>query len=100
MAASSFRVIIVGGGPVGLTSAHALFLAEIDFIILERRDSIILDQGASLVLGPNSLRVMHQLGLLDTLLGIGSEFKHQKIFTVDGHKFKDNTATLRLFKKK
>lgn len=68
MAAGIFKVIIVGGGPVGLTAAHALSLAGIDFLILERRDSIVLEEGASLVLGPNSLRVMHQFGLLDTLL--------------------------------
>lgn len=97
---SKFKVIIIGGGPVGLTAGHALALAGIDFVILERRDSIVLDEGASLVLGPNSLRVMHQLGLLTSLLEIGSEFKHQKLFTLDGKEFKNNKRTVELFKKK
>lgn len=92
MATGNFKVIIVGGGPVGLTTAHSLLLAGIDFVVLERRDSVIVDVGASLVLGPPSLRVMHQLGLLDTLLAVGGELKHNKAFTLDGAEFKDSTA--------
>ena len=99
MAGDKFKVIIVGAGPVGLTAAHALILAGIDFVVLEQRESIVLDEGASLVLGPNSLRVMYQLGLYDSLLAVGDEFRHQKVFTVNGNKWKDTTATLRLFKK-
>ncbi|KAK5988340.1 FAD-dependent monooxygenase sdnN [Cladobotryum mycophilum] len=45
------------------------------------------------------MRVMHQLGLLDRLLTIGQELSHQKLFTVNGYKFKDTTATSGLFKK-
>lgn len=97
---AKFKIIIVGGGPVGLTTAHALSLAGIDFVVLEQRESIILDMGASLVLGPNSLRVMHQLGVLDALLNVSSEFKRQKLFTLDGHEFKHNTTTIQLWKKK
>lgn len=98
MASNNFKVIVVGGGPVGLMAAHALSSAGIDFVVLERRDNVVLEMGANLVLGPNSLRVMHQLGLLPRLQAIGSEFKHQKVFTMDGTKMKDTTATLRLFK--
>jgi 2-polyprenyl-6-methoxyphenol hydroxylase-like FAD-dependent oxidoreductase len=97
MAPEIFKVIIVGGGPVGLLAAHALALAGLDFLVLEQRENIVQDEGASLVLGPNSLRVMHQLGLLDHLARIGSKFKHQKVFTSDGSKWKDTTATLKLF---
>ncbi|RAL03112.1 FAD-dependent oxidoreductase [Aspergillus ibericus CBS 121593] len=83
-----FKVIIVGGGPVGLTAAHALSHAGIDFVVLESRDSVVLDQGASLVLGPPSLRVMHQLGLLDQLMAIGGELNISQSFTHQGYEFR------------
>ncbi|KAL6408424.1 hypothetical protein AUP68_08281 [Ilyonectria robusta] len=76
MAFTSFKAIIIGGGPAGLTAAHALYLAGIDFLNLEGRESVVVDQGASLVLGPQSLRVMHQFGLLDKLRAIGGEIGH------------------------
>ncbi|KAH8805033.1 hypothetical protein F5884DRAFT_884983 [Xylogone sp. PMI_703] len=85
-----FKVIIVGGGPVGLTAAHALSLASIDFVVLERRDNIVVDIGASLILWPPNLRVMHQLGVLDKVLPLGSPLNHKKIFTSGGHELYDN----------
>lgn len=99
MATANFKVIIVGGGPVGLVAANALLLAGIDFIVLESRDSVVVDEGASIVLGPSSLRVMHQLGLLDKLLLIGAELKHRKSLTLDGYEF-DNTAPFVYMKEK
>ncbi|KAI1118294.1 hypothetical protein F5Y14DRAFT_258786 [Nemania sp. NC0429] len=60
-------VIIIGGGPVGLVAAHALFKARIDFLVLERRATIVEDVGASIVVHPGSLRVLSQLGLLGRL---------------------------------
>lgn len=83
-------VIIIGGGPVGLTAAHALYHAGIDFILLEQRSTIYVDSGASLVLGPGSLRVMHQLGILNTLLSIGAELDERKSFLVNGDEFASN----------
>ncbi|KFX85808.1 hypothetical protein O988_09889 [Pseudogymnoascus sp. VKM F-3808] len=92
MAHDNFKVIIVGAGPVGLTAAHALYLAGIDFVVLERRDKVVIDVGASLVLGPPSLRVMHQFGLLETLLDIGGELRRNKCFTMEGYEFKNSTG--------
>lgn len=91
MPSTGFKAIIIGGGPAGLTAAHALYLAGIDFLILEARESVVVDQGASLVLGPQSLRVMHQFGLLDKLRSISSEISHTKAFTLDGREFKNHT---------
>ncbi|PYI01546.1 FAD/NAD(P)-binding domain-containing protein [Aspergillus sclerotiicarbonarius CBS 121057] len=88
MPTTPFKVIVVGGGPLGLTAAHALSHAGIDFVVLESRDSVVLDQGASLVLGPPTLRVMHQLGLLDQLLAIGGELQLGQSFTHQGHEFR------------
>ncbi|KAL2836448.1 FAD/NAD(P)-binding domain-containing protein [Aspergillus pseudoustus] len=85
----SLKLIVVGGGPVGLTAAHALHHASIEFVVLERRDAVIIDEGASLVLGPQSLRIMHQFGLLDRLLEIGGEVRRNKAITHDGKVFRD-----------
>ncbi|PWY86589.1 FAD/NAD(P)-binding domain-containing protein [Aspergillus sclerotioniger CBS 115572] len=90
MSPTPFKVIVVGGGPVGLTAAHALSHAGIDFVVLERRDSVVLDQGASLVLGPPTLRVLHQLGLLDPLMAVGGEINTNVSLTHQGHEFRDS----------
>ncbi|KAF4122104.1 2-polyprenyl-6-methoxyphenol hydroxylase [Geosmithia morbida] len=82
---SSFRVIVVGGGPIGLTAAHALSHAGLDFVLLERRESVVVDAGASLVLMPSGLRVMAQLGLLDTLGNVSSALWHNTRQDHDGN---------------
>ncbi|KAF7560069.1 hypothetical protein G7046_g4082 [Stylonectria norvegica] len=71
MEAPPFRVIVVGGGPNGITAAYALYHAGIDFVVLERRSSVVEDVGASLVLSPQNLRVYHQFGILDKITEIG-----------------------------
>ncbi|KAI8712001.1 FAD-binding-3 domain-containing protein [Fusarium sp. LHS14.1] len=91
MAVSNFKVIIVGGGPVGLVAAHVLYKAGIDFVVLERRENVILDLGAALVLAPHNMRVMHQLGLYDKLMEIGQELLDTKGFLLNGYQFKTST---------
>ncbi|KAH6611489.1 fad binding domain-containing [Trichoderma cornu-damae] len=63
-----------------------------EFIILERSDKIAADVGASLALGPSSLRVLHQLGLLDQLQDLLEELDLKKCFTLDGYEFKSSRA--------
>ncbi|KAI9170830.1 FAD-dependent monooxygenase sdnN [Paramyrothecium foliicola] len=75
MNTSNFKVIVVGGGPVGLTAAHALTHAGIDFTVLERRDTPIVDAGSNLVLKQQGLRALSQLGMLDALEEVSSELK-------------------------
>ncbi|KAJ4260007.1 hypothetical protein NW757_001959 [Fusarium falciforme] len=91
MSTNAFKVIVVGGGPSGLTAAHALHLAGIDFAVLERRENVVEDVGASLVLAPPSLRVMHQFGILEELLAIGREVEFGKSFDLEGREFKNST---------
>ncbi|OAQ75546.1 FAD binding domain-containing protein [Purpureocillium lilacinum] len=72
MTPSPFRVIVVGGGPVGMTAAHALSRANLDFIVLERRAKMVEDAGSNLVLLPIGLRVLGQLGLLPKIESVSS----------------------------
>lgn len=99
MAVSNFKVIVVGGGPVGLVAAHVLYKAGIDFVVLERRQNVVLDLGAALVLAPHNMRVMHQLGLYDKLMEIGEELLNTKGFLLNGYQFKTGTE-LQLLKQK
>ncbi|KAL6817684.1 hypothetical protein V8C40DRAFT_281876 [Trichoderma camerunense] len=72
MSPTAFKVIVVGGGPVGLVAAHALSRAGIDFVVLESRPSIVLDAGSNLVINPMGLRVLGQLGLLPAFDAVSS----------------------------
>jgi 2-polyprenyl-6-methoxyphenol hydroxylase-like FAD-dependent oxidoreductase len=72
---NAFEVIVVGGGPVGLTAAHAFSRAGIPFTLLERRESAIIDAGSNLVLSQIGMRALAQLDLLDHLDKVTSELK-------------------------
>jgi 2-polyprenyl-6-methoxyphenol hydroxylase-like FAD-dependent oxidoreductase len=72
MSPASFKVIITGGGPVGLTAALALWRAGVDFVVLERAESVVIDSGPDQVLLPVGLRALGQLGLLDALRNVSS----------------------------
>lgn len=89
MSTNSARVIIVGGGPVGLTAAHALARANIDFILLESRQKIVLDAGSNLVLTPIGLRTLSQLGLLPALNKVTTPLVKFKRFDHSGRNIGD-----------
>ncbi|CAO2657389.1 Nn.00g035150.m01.CDS01 [Neocucurbitaria sp. VM-36] len=65
--AKPFRVIVVGGGIVGLSISHALQLANIDHVVLEKHDKIISVRGAALIIWPNVSRIFDQFGFLDKI---------------------------------
>ncbi|KAK7418276.1 hypothetical protein QQX98_004061 [Neonectria punicea] len=75
-----FRVVIVGGGPVGLCLAHSLSLAGIDYILLESRDTVVEKTGLGLALWPHGVRILDQLGLLEegrkVYLPVNDKYNH------------------------
>lgn len=62
-----FRIVIVGGGLVGLTAAHILSKTDIDFVILERHENLAPEFGSLLSLWPPTFRIFDQLDLQDAL---------------------------------
>jgi FAD dependent monooxygenase len=61
------KVIIIGAAVSGLTLAHMLERAGIDFVILERGKEVAFAGGASIGLQPNALRILDQLGLYEDI---------------------------------
>src|SRR6185437_11621598 len=64
------RVIIVGGGPVGLVSALNLALHDIPVLVLEAHSDLFLDLRAG-SFHPPTLEVLEPIGLTKKLLDIG-----------------------------
>ena len=73
MISTGIKVIVAGGGPVGLTAALALSKANIDFLVLEKNPNAIIDAGSDLVLSHISTRALYQCGLEDSLKRVTSE---------------------------
>jgi 2-polyprenyl-6-methoxyphenol hydroxylase-like FAD-dependent oxidoreductase len=65
---SGFKVLICGGGIAGLTLANCLQHADIDYLILEARNEIAPQVGASIGMFAHGGRILDQLGLFDDIL--------------------------------
>ena len=74
-----FRVIIVGAGLVGLSLSHALQLANIDHVVLEKHSKIVSVHGAALMIYPGVARIFDQFGILkkiqDSITPIQNEYQ-------------------------
>ena len=89
-----FRVIIVGGSPTGLVLAHALHQAGIEFTLLERSPTIPTTPDretdnnnsgtTSLLLWPNSARILDQLGLLRQTCKLSCPVRTRQTYLADG----------------
>ncbi|KAF9892989.1 hypothetical protein FE257_012400 [Aspergillus nanangensis] len=63
MAKPSFTVVNVGGFIAGLTLAHGLEEAGIDYVVLEKHDSIATQTRAGITILPHGAQILHQLQL-------------------------------------
>ncbi|KAI1386891.1 FAD/NAD(P)-binding domain-containing protein [Hypoxylon trugodes] len=84
MTGKNFKAIVVGGGPMGLTAAHALSKTGIDFVVLEREPVVVKDKGATLIVAPHTMRALSQFGLRDQLLSVAAEAGDMHTVTSDG----------------
>ncbi|KAF9151026.1 hypothetical protein BG015_007152 [Linnemannia schmuckeri] len=66
---SPCKVLIVGAGVGGLVLALCLERAGIDYILLERTQQLPVPK-TTIQLGPNTLRAIEQLGLLDEVMQV------------------------------
>lgn len=93
METQPFRVVIIGGGPVGLTAAHALLSAGIDFLVLEARPTFAPEEGASLLAYASTQRVWHQLGLYDAMKAKSCDVETRSAADHAGNVFRRGTPT-------
>ncbi|QSZ35311.1 hypothetical protein DSL72_008180 [Monilinia vaccinii-corymbosi] len=85
-----FKVVIIGGGIAGLVLGNMLQLNGIDFVILEAYPKIAPQVGASIGLLSNGNRILDQLGLFDTIMGLAPpverfNFRNSKGERIAGH---------------
>lgn len=79
-----FRVLIAGGGPVGLALGVMLQRKGIDFLILERSPQVIVDSGACILVWPHATRLFHSMGLLEALEGRFLQTHNKVTMHLDG----------------
>jgi heterodisulfide reductase subunit A-like polyferredoxin len=64
---ADLRVIIVGGGVLGLTLANALEKLRVDYVLLERRDEIAPKLSALIAITASGGRILDQLNCYDVI---------------------------------
>ncbi|KAH6954267.1 hypothetical protein DER45DRAFT_570133 [Fusarium avenaceum] len=82
---NSFKVIVVGAGPVGLVLAHALQASGIDYVLIEQRSQVPPDPAYGVFLWPQIMRILHQLGLLESILAISQPMLEAIHRSTDGN---------------
>jgi 2-polyprenyl-6-methoxyphenol hydroxylase-like FAD-dependent oxidoreductase len=86
------RVVIAGGSITGLTLAHALYHSDIDFVVLEARNEIAPQVGASIVILPHGARILDQLGIFDHLYSFVEPLTRGLTWTGDGKNVIDSDS--------
>ena len=64
------KIAVIGGGIGGLTVALALRQAGLEAHVYEQA-SVLREVGAGLTMGPNAVKILHQLGLAEALRAAG-----------------------------
>ncbi|KAL2851041.1 monooxygenase [Aspergillus pseudoustus] len=82
-----FKVVIVGGSVAGLTLAHCLHRANIEYVVLEKRVQIAPQEGASIGLWPTGGQILDQLGLWKDVTGDAEAILCHNLLFPDGYAF-------------
>ena len=77
------RIDIIGGGIGGLTTALALRQFGFEPDVFEQAPDL-LDVGAAILMWPNAMRVLHRLGLAETIRQQGSNLEQARWLNRDG----------------
>ncbi|OQD90577.1 hypothetical protein PENANT_c001G05962 [Penicillium antarcticum] len=80
-----FRVIIVGGSIAGLSLANMLEKYEIDFVVLEKHETIAPQIGASISLMPPGELILDQLGCYEVLEKLSSPVNTYSFYDEHGN---------------
>jgi FAD dependent monooxygenase len=83
-----FRVIIVGAGLVGLSLSHALQLANIEHVVLEKHDKIVSVHGAALTIFPSVARIFDQFGILNKIQKLSAPID------IERHRWPDGSVNI------
>ena len=89
MPPAASRVLIVGGGIGGLSSAIALTARGVEVEIVEQNPKWDV-YGVGIIQPGNAMRALHQLGLLDEALAAGFAMDGDRFFLADGTQLTDS----------
>src|SRR5215471_9409183 len=82
------RIAIIGGGIGGLNTALALRKFGFEPQVFEQAPDL-LEVGAAILMWPNAMRVLHRLGLAETIRQHGGILNQARWLTRDGKLLKD-----------
>ncbi|MEZ5658017.1 MAG: bifunctional 3-(3-hydroxy-phenyl)propionate/3-hydroxycinnamic acid hydroxylase [Burkholderiaceae bacterium] len=89
-------VVIVGGGPAGVTTANLLGVYGVAAVVFERAEEI-LDYPRAVGLDDEALRLLQSAGLAEVMLRDMISNQPMRMFTADGRSFADILPTTREF---
>ena len=89
-----FKVIIVGGSIAGLTLAHCLDRAGIDYVVLEKHDDVAPELGASIGIMANGARILDQLGLYNEIESYIEPPYRSHVCYPDGFRFSSHSPAI------
>jgi 2-polyprenyl-6-methoxyphenol hydroxylase-like FAD-dependent oxidoreductase len=84
-----FKILIVGGGLVGLSLALVLEFAGIDYELFEKRD-FAPQLGASIGLHPHTIRILQQLGVWEDIEKQVVPLQHRNHYDGNGYCFEES----------
>jgi len=87
MSEHRFKVAIVGGSVSGLVLAHSLDKIGVEYVIVEKRDHVAPQEGASIGILPNGARILEQLGVYNAIEKAAAPMGTSNIYFPDGFHF-------------